>query len=147
MLQTNLSIEAEIENNLAVFDAVDLGSGLITPNGCQNALRYSTPPGVNSYKVAADLFADDQIYVDTSKPTCEVYLALEIEVGSAGAFPHTTCGGRLPSHDVIDMTYSVLAAGTAGLDQANGFAGKLKDGVTVHPDIKDAMFPFLGPPH
>ena len=143
MLPTNVTIERELEANLAVFDAID--NGLAIP-GCGNALSYVRPPSATSYQNAADLLADDQLYVDTSKTTCTVYLALEIEQASAGSSVHYACGGRMLKHDVIDVTYSVLAAGLAGLDPANNFAPKLHDGVAPHPDVKDT-FPFLGAPH
>jgi len=145
MLRTNISIERELELNLAVFDAIDTGLS-VTQAGCGNAMRYSRPASPTSYQAAADLLADDQIYVDTSKATCTVYLALEIEQVSSGTLVHTTCGGRTLTHDVIDVSYSVLAAGTFGLDPANDFSPRLHDGVGPHPDVKDT-FPFLGAPH
>jgi hypothetical protein len=148
MLQTNVTIERELEINLAAFDALDIGMSTTTVPGagCGNALRYTLPQNNLSYQQAADLLADDQLYVDTSKPTCTVYLALEIEFASQGSFLHTTCGGRMLTHDAIDTTYSVLAAGLNGLDKLNDFAAKLHDGATVHGDVRDT-FPFLGPPH
>jgi hypothetical protein len=146
MLETGLTIERELALNLAVFDALDRGLMAISQSGCGNALQYSGPPSLTSYQGAAGLFADDQLYVDTSKTTCAVYLALEIEQVSAGSSIHTSCGGRTLTHDAIDVTYSVLAAGTDGLDKANGFGPKIVDGVPPHTDVKDT-FPFLGAPH
>lgn len=146
MLQTNVTIERELATNLAVLDALD--KGLATPMaGCGSALKYATPLGTTTYVGAADLFADDQLHVDTSKATCGVYLALEIEQASGGAFPHATCGGRMLGHDVIDVMYSVLASGLAGLDSANNFSPRLHDGASVHPNISMDIFPFLGAPN
>ena len=145
-LPTSSTVERELEVNLAVFDALDKGLA-IAKAGCGNAMMYAGPPNPTSYLAAADLLADDQIYVDTSKPTCTVYLALELEQASAGTFIHGTCGGRTLIDDVIDVSYSVLAAGTAGLDQANGFSPKIGDGVGAHTDLLKDTFPFLGPPH
>ena len=75
------------------------------------------------------------------------YLALELEY--AHTFPpHTQCGGRMPSHDVVGMTYSVLAAGLQGLAAASSnYAPSIPDGVAAHTDLKETVFPFLGPPH
>ena len=146
MLQANLSIEREMETNLAVFDALDVGMSTVAMSGCGNALRYNAGAGPASYLAAADMFADDQIYVDTSKPLCSGYLALEIEYGSFSLTPHTTCGGRTPTHDAIDMMYSMLAAGVSGLDLTSDPAPRIHDGAAVHGDVKDS-FPFLGPPH
>jgi len=152
MISTGVTIEAEMEANLAVFDAFDIG--LFASAGCGTALRYSLPPRppgpMSSYRVAADLFADDEIYVDTGITSCPIYLALEFELATAGpnAEPHTTCGGRMPSHDVVDMTYSMLAAGRSGFDvPSKNYAPAIHDGVAAHTDLKEAVFPFLGPPH
>lgn len=147
-LQTNITIEKELEVNLAAWDALDTGMSMTTVPGagCQNALRYTGPPDATSYQQAADLLADDQIYVDTSRPICNIYLALEIEFASQGSFLHTTCGGRMLTHDAIDVTYSVLAAGVNGLDKLNDFAPRLHDGAAAHADVRDT-FPFLGAPH
>jgi hypothetical protein len=148
MIRSNVTIEAEMAANLAVFDAWDIGVAQIAPpTGCGNALLYLLPP---SYLGAADLFADDQLYVDTAFASCPIYLALELEKASTGSgtMAHTTCGGRMLSHDVVDMTYSVLAAGRDGLDvPSKNYAPKIGDGVSAHADLKEAVFPFLGPPH
>ena len=151
MLRPNVSIRQELEANLAVFDALDAGLPPVPsqpPFGCRNAFRYTTPTGAASYQAAADLFADDELYVDTSRPTCNVFLALELDYGTGGGYTHTTCGGRMPTHDAIDMMYSVLAAGAYGVDQqSNGdLAPLIHDNAPVHSDVKDT-FPFLGPPH
>jgi len=146
-IATNTMIELEIENNLAVFDAFDLGVPQIANNGCGNAMRYSGPPSGMSYQTAADAFADDELLVDTTKPSCTVYLALEIDYASQGQAPHSTCGGRMPTHDVIDVTYSVLAGGNKALDAINDYAPRLHDGVAAHADVSVIVFPFLGTPH
>jgi hypothetical protein len=104
---------------------------------------------MSSYRLAADAFADDEIYLDTSKTSCPIYLALEIELATAGPNTelHTTCGGRMPSHDVVDMTYSMLAAGRSGFDApSKNYAPAIRDGVAAHTDLKESVFPFLGPP-
>jgi hypothetical protein len=151
VIRSNVTIEAELEANLAVFDAWDTGLTTVAAAGCGNGLRYllpAKPPGPeSSYEVAADLFADDEIYIDTSRTSCSIYL--ELEIANANSAPHTTCGGRTPSHDVVDVMYSVLAAGTAGLEiPSSNYAPKLHDGVAgPHADVKETAFPFLGPPH
>jgi hypothetical protein len=154
LISTGVTIEAEMENNLAVFDAFDIGDTMISNAACGNAVRYLTPrlpPGpMSSYRVAADLFADDELYVDTAFASCPIYLALEMQyaITGAGTKGHITCGGRKPSHDVVDLTYSMLAAGSDGVDPTtNDGAPKIHDGVAAHADIKESVFPFLGPPH
>jgi len=142
-LRTNVTVLDELAANLAVFDAID--SGLPTQagtlQGCGNALQFSGHPG--AYRAAARLFGDDQVYVDTWFASCSFYFDLEIEFVQT-AMVHSTCGGRTPIHDVVDVTYSVLAGGTQAL--LSGFRGAIGDGVAAHTDVT-ATFPFLGPPH
>jgi len=143
-VRTNVTIQDELAANLAVFDAID--SGLVTQagtlQGCGNALKFSGHPG--AYQEAARLFGDDQLYVDTWFASCDVYFDLEIQFVQTAVI-HTTCGGRTPSHDVVDVTYSVLAGGVQALSpgQRNGLIG---DAATAHTDVT-STFPFLGPPH
>ncbi|HEX8107249.1 MAG TPA: hypothetical protein VF516_05940 [Kofleriaceae bacterium] len=147
-ISTNVTIETEMETNLAVFDAFDIADTDIAGAGCGNAVRYQVGPGMSPYRLAADLFADDELYVDTAFTTCSIYLALEMQFATANGRLHTTCGGRMPSHDVVDITYSMLAAGRDGIDPTSSDgAPKIHDGVAAHTDIKETVFPFLGPPH
>jgi hypothetical protein len=148
MIRTGTTIARELAANLAVFDGIDKGASTAqgTLSGCGDPLVHTGTTGPMFYQLAADLFADDQLYVDTSKGSCTVYLALEIEKASAPRLVHSTCGGRILTHDVIDAMYSVFAAGLDGLGTAPAFAPVLHDGVPAHADVKDT-FPFLGPPN
>jgi len=141
-LPNGVTLEQELATNMAVWDAFDRGQTVTGP-GCGNTFSYVGPVSARSYVLAADLFADDQLYVDTTKPTCDFYLDLETFKGSGRQQPATTCGGRMPTHDVIDVTYSVLASGTFGLDSR---LPKFHDGVAAHADVS-TTFPFLGAPH
>jgi len=147
MVRTGVTIETEMTNSLAVFDAWDIGDPKIVNPGCGNAVFYRE---TSSYRQAADLFADDELYVDTMFASCPIYLALEMEYATTGAGRkgHTSCGGRMPSHDVVDLTYSMLVAGRSGVDPSTSDgAPTIHDGVAAHPDIKESVFPFLGSPH
>jgi hypothetical protein len=147
VVQAGVTIEAELKNNLAVWDAFDTGMS-VTGAGCGNVMHYTGPPGPMSYQFMADVLSDDELHVDTSRAACTVYFALELEYLSGGTFLHMTCGGRMPSRNVIDMTYSILAAGSNGLDgPAGDFAPKLHGSLSPHADAKDTTFPFLGAPH
>ena len=144
MLRTNVTIEAELQANLAAFDGIDSPTFAAA---CGNALDYARPVSPTSYQGGADVFADDQLYIDPAKPTCNVFMALEIEQGRSGSPGHTECGGRTLTHDAIDVIYSVLASGVFdGLDQATGFAPRIHGSLTPHTDVT-ATFPFLGLPH
>ncbi len=119
------SIAGELAVNLAFVDVLDQGNPAIPgtgPNapGCRNQIAYNGNPNgggtptATSYQFLASILADDMLYVDTSKTSCQQYLALEVEAATGGNIAHTQCGGRAPTHDVIDVSYSVLLSGTAG---------------------------------
>ncbi len=140
----------EFMKNLAVLDALDSTPGGTAGDGCGNQISFNgtlggggTPTAL-SYQLLATLLADDQLYVDTAKSACNLYLAVEIE--AAGGPTHISCGGRAPSYDVIDFSYTALAKGAGGFVQP-GFVPNTDDGVLKHDDAVDATFPFLGTPH
>ncbi|CAN5239779.1 hypothetical protein BH11MYX1_BH11MYX1_21580 [soil metagenome] len=144
-VKTGRTIAAELAANLAIFDVLDRGAS-IAGAGCGNQALYTSPATATSYGTLARVLADDRLYVDTSKPSCNFYLSLEVDVATGGVIPHSQCGGRAPSHDVIDTTYSLMISGLNGFN-----AGTLEplshDGVDAHTDISDTAFPFLGAPH
>jgi hypothetical protein len=55
----------------------------------------------------------------------------------------TSCGGRAPTYDVIDMSYTVLAA---GIGPALSTTTWVSDGVTTGGANNDT-FPFLATPN
>jgi hypothetical protein len=140
------TVKAEFQTYLAVYDVLDKGTA-ISGAGCGNAALYAGPASATSYAGLATVLSDDELYVDTTKGTCNFYLSLEVEVATAGGVPHTQCGGRTLTHDVADTTYSLAAAGTNGFDSANNFAPRVTDGASVHADVSNDTFPFLGAPH
>jgi len=113
--------------SLAILDSLDTvcGNQLIA-DGADT--RYAALAGV---------LVDDQLYIQSASGTCGTYLGLEAEV--VGAVPPGAggCGGRTPSDDVIERSYSVLAAGAlAGID----------DGIVADDGAQTDTFPFLGAP-
>jgi hypothetical protein len=140
----------EFAKNLALIDALDAGTLV---NGCGNQILYNGSltgggsaqgGGSNSYLGLASILANDQLFLDTAKGTCTKYLAVEFGVVSGAG--NATCGGRAPTYDVIDFSYSALALGITGftmpaLDPVFG------DNVAVHGDVSESAFPFLGAPH
>jgi hypothetical protein len=143
---TGQTVVKEFSKHIAVFDMIDTGDAAVTPNGCGNGALYTAPPSATSYDMLSTVLADDQLYVDTTKGTCEFYLSVEVEVATGGALRHTECGGRTLTQDVVDSSYSVLAAGLHGFNPAN-FAPLLTDGAGPHADVSNDTFPFLGAPH
>jgi hypothetical protein len=143
------TVIGEFARNLALFDSLDQGTPLAvgtTPStsGCGNAATFTLTDG---YSSLAAVLADDALYVDTAKLACGFYLSLEVEVATGGGIVHSQCGGRTLTHDVVDVSYSLLAAGLKGFDANNMLAPLVHDGVPVHTDVNNDVFPFLGAPH
>ena len=127
---------AELAANLAVLDVIDQGNLAIpgTP-GCNNQLLYNGdlqgggPPGPTSYQQLA------------------VVLAEEIELASGTAIHHPECGGRAPTYDVIDVTYSTLLSGFFGFTPQPALIPRIADGVAPRASLSNTVFPYFGAPH
>lgn len=158
---------AEFMKNLAILDALDTGlmcvSGgcnpMPTQNGCGNQVEYNASisgggtPGPTSYQMLAGLLADDEMFLDTTKGACETTVTpanhqnyLAVEFNALTGLPNT-CGGRAPTNDVIDTSYSALAVGMAGFNPATSNTPAFGDNVGPHADVSNDTFPFLGAPH
>lgn len=125
--QWGAQFAARIAANLAVLDGLD--------TVCGNQLLAGPAPVPGRYATLAGVLADDQIYVNTSSGTCDVYLAVE---ANAVGIANSDCGGRTPTVDTIDRTYSVLAAGAlSGVGD-----GVARDADAAH---STTSFPFLAP--
>lgn len=159
----------EFMKNMAVLDSLDTGmcgnglceinengttcaadctaAGTIT-TGCGNQPLYNggvgTTPGPTSYQALASVLAADELYLDTSRSQCGLYLAVEFGAITGGG--NTTCGGRMPQYDVIDFSLTVLTMGIAGFSTDGTFTPELGDGTPKHTDYL-AAFPYLGEPH
>jgi hypothetical protein len=121
--------KADIMTSLAIIDSLDetCGNQLIADGDAD--LRYGA---------LADVLADDQLYVLSTSGECGVYLGLEGEIVGALEAGAGGCGGRTPADDVIDRSYSVLAAGIlTGVD----------DTITANDKSFSDDFPFLAAPH
>jgi hypothetical protein len=139
---------AEIAGNLAIYDAlVDEGGddNACGDNPLTNRVGAGTAElatGDNRYTFLATVLADDELYINASisggsdAGQCTQYLAAELTV--LGVDLGNDCGGRTPTYDVIDVTYSAVAAGdVAGVG----------DGVpTDDASQSDTVFPFLAAP-
>lgn len=134
--------------------AADCGSnGVPAGNGCGNSVLYNSgvpgnpgaTPNPASYYALASLLANDEIFLNTSKGTCALYLAVEYYVANSAPGTETTCGGRTPQYDVVDFSISMIASGVAGFTLP-AFTPKIGDGAGPHSDYL-ADFPYLGTPH
>lgn len=117
-----------IRGSLAILDALD--------GNCGNQLAADLDPAAR-YMGLAGVLADDQLYVNSGSGECGTYLGLEAEIVGVLGAGEGGCGGRTPSDDVIERSYSVLGAGIlAGVD----------DGVAADDGAQTDEFPFLGAP-
>jgi hypothetical protein len=120
---------SSFESSLAILDSLD--------TVCGNQLLADDNNAEGRYATLASILVDDQLYVNTGSGECGVYLGLEAEIVGAIAVGQGKCGGRMPSDDIIDRSYSVLAAGIlSGVD----------DTITADDCTHSSEFPFLCAP-
>jgi hypothetical protein len=128
-----------IEQNLAILDSAD--------SLCGNSVGVmgDGADGGNRYAFIAGVLADDELYVNTASGTCGLYLAVEASALGLSAAA-ADCGGRTPTEDTIDESYTLLTAGVAaylGNPKAvtDGIDANDKTGVSI------TDFPFLASPN
>ncbi len=115
--------------SLAILDALDAD--------CGNQLLADDGNADGRYAALAGILADDQLYVNSASGECGVYLGLEAEIVGAIPAGDGGCGGRMPADDIIDRSYSVLAAGIlTGVD----------DTIAADDCAPSDAFPFLCEP-
>jgi hypothetical protein len=119
----------EIQKNLAILDSLDTvcGNQLAADMSKMDPSRYAKLAGV---------LADDRLYVNSAGAVCSTYLGVE---ANALGVMNADCGGRTLAYDVIDTSYTLLAAGK--LD------GSIGDNVPISDSAKGTAFPYLAPPH
>ncbi len=87
--------------------------------------------------------AGNYLVVDTSKP-CDFAnqrTYLEIERAQMTGRAHTTCGGRMPNEDALDVTLNFLIRGPAASAQDEN---AIRDGVDRATKQATDTFPYLG---
>ena len=89
--------------SLAILDSLD--------TVCGNQLLSGDEAEAGRYDTLAGILADDQLYVHSARGECGTYLGLEAEIVGALDEGAGGCGGRTLDDDIIDRSYSVLAAG------------------------------------
>jgi hypothetical protein len=121
--------KGEVAANLAILDSLDTNCGnqLLAAPGAVTATRYNG---------LATALADDRQWVNSAAAACTTYLA--VEANATGVLQNADCGGRKLTYDVIDITYSVVAAGA--------LAG-VTDGIAaVAAKTNGTTFPYLAAP-
>lgn len=123
----------EVAGNLAILDSLDTICG-------NQPLAAPEPITPTRYAGLAGALADDRLWVNTAGAACGQYLAVEAAAALGVVAAEGDCGGRALDYDVIDVSYSVLAAGN--LEEA------ISDGVEGDPaEIGGEVFPYLADPH
>lgn len=115
--------------SLAILDSLD------GTCGANSQLAFNLDPGngLDEYKALATVLTNDWLTVNSAASTCASYLGVEAEALLSAA---ADCGGRRPTDDVVEVTYSAVAAGLiSGVD----------DGVTARATAVTAQmnFPYL----
>jgi hypothetical protein len=130
-----------IETSLGIWDGID---GI---NGCGNQALAGATPVAGRYGALAKLLAADYLVVDTSKKSCQSFMAVELPTATNA----TECGGRLPNPGgagaVIDNLMDILQ----GPPPPAVPLKKLTTGVNAEGDVptlpaSNTRFPFLNPP-
>lgn len=118
----------EVANNLGILDSLDAN--------CGNQFLAGPAATADRYDGLAGVLADDRLWVNMASDSCGVYLA--VEANATGALPNNDCGGRRLVDDVIETSYSLLAAGIlSGVD----------DTIDADPaKTGGELFPYLAPP-
>ncbi len=118
----------EFMANLAILDGLD--------TVCGNQLGADLTP--TRYQGLAGALADDELYVNAASGSCGAYLG--VEANALGVVPNNDCGGRTPLEDIIDESYSVLAAGALS-GVSDGVASDMTGTASL------TTFPFLAAPN
>jgi hypothetical protein len=116
----------EVAANLGILDSLDAN--------CGNQLLAGPDAVAGRYDTLANILANDRLWLKLDALTCEEYLG--VEAAAVGA-PINDCGGRRLADDVVERSYSVLAAGVlSGID----------DTIDAEPGKTSGdAFPFLAP--
>jgi hypothetical protein len=121
------SFEGTFAQRLAQFDAIDGKSDWQPDQINAWVSRMST----GNYQV-----------IDTSKPCdwANPHTYLEIERATMTGREHTTCGGRMPNEDAMDVNMNFLVRGPAASVQGEG---AISDGVDHATKPSTDTFPYL----
>ncbi len=131
---TPYSNQPYIQSSLGIWDSLDVT--------CGNQVGADTQVTQTRYQKLGDQFADDRLWVDTTKTSCKTFMAVEQKFLD----PTTPddCGGRpllevpagspVKPFDAIDQTYNILI----------GKGSTVTDGVPADADGNPTgLFPFL----
>jgi hypothetical protein len=120
--------------NLAIYDALD--------GVCGNQAGFGAL-GAPAYSALATVLSQDALFVNTGSTTCGQYLGVEL---NALGVTNTDCGGRTPSENTIDVTYSLLS-GAFSVSDAGVPSFPVTNGITAPASAPSSTFPYFATPH
>lgn len=151
IMLTTTAYAPPVDSALDAYNQADpfrIGAGSYRDAFARNLVKFDQIDGRTDWKpeqatkwVARMASANYQV-VDTSKPCnfADPHTYLEIERATLTGNAHTTCGGRMPNEDALDVTMNFLARGPAAL--ATG-EGAISDGVDQATKKATNTFPYL----
>ena len=116
----------DLRSSLAVYDSLDgqCGNQFLADVGVVDGSRYDAFTGA---------LIDDRLYINAASGSCGQYFA--VELNATGVVTNADCGGRTPSYDTIDVSYTALS---------NDLSVPVGDGVEMDDAAhEDTLFPFL----
>jgi len=116
---------ARLDANLAFWDGLDG--------------KVDWPVQEDARHPLTNLFLDDYLVVDVTKPYLEGGSFLEIELAARRGEQHETCGGRALNDDVMDTLFTQLVNA--------GDGPTISDGVDSATRPASLTFPYLAPPN
>jgi hypothetical protein len=149
-LSTGKKTKDLIKGSLAAYDALNgTSDGVMAGDGCGSQLAFGANykgTAYPDYSLLATVLTDDRLYVNTGSGVCTTYLAVEArELGVT----NTDCGGRTPTYNTIDVTFTALVTGGfstpscgTNCDVSNGVPADFDKGT----GYSESTFPFLGAP-
>lgn len=153
-LTTGSKTSARIAGAIAAYDALNSTANGVegSTDGCGDQLAYNATVGGHNYPgytLLTTVLTDDELYVNTAGTTCTTYLA--VEANTLGV-TNTDCGGRTPTYNTIDITYTALVTGAGLTAPCLGGTGTcpVSNGITSDStpgaNQSNTTFPFLGDP-
>lgn len=138
----------QIRTSLAILDGLD-SAGADNDYGCTNPLAdlgTAEDQETLRYQRLAEILADDRLYLNATACEDGDYLGVETQaVWNNGEDTAPACGGRRPTDDVADITYTTLIVGPDVPEQS--LIGDRLEADDGEVGARDMGFPFLGQPH
>ena len=151
MMLTGPTALPPLDQNLDPYNQADpfkIGAGPYRAAFTTNLAKFDGEDGKKDWlpdQVAmwtARMAAGNYQVIDTSMPCSfdNPHTYLEIERAQLTGKSHTTCGGRMPNEDALDVTVNFLIRGPAASAQD---AEAIHDGVEQATKKSESKFPYL----